>query len=93
MRASGRNDLRPLNPGPSAVGMKADTQGPFTDLTAKGHEETMHGELHRAFDQYLPSVKDYHNTIGAVLSAKIEEISGSTAASQALARHRGRDAR
>lgn len=84
----GKNELRPSNPGPIPVSQKVDTGGPFLDTTVKGHEETMHGELSRGFDNYVPSVRDYHATIGNVMSAKIDEISGSSAASQALARHR-----
>lgn len=83
----GGNELRPARP-PAPPEVKADTQGPLTDLTVDGHRETMHGELERSFDNYMPSVDDFKNTIGNVLSAKIEEISGSTAASQALHRHR-----
>lgn len=82
----GRNELRPQEE-TAAPTPKADTQGPFTDTTVRGHQETMHGELSRAFDNYVPSVQDYNNTIGGLMAAKIEEISGSTAASQALARH------
>lgn len=86
---SGPNDLRPSNPPEPPVTLKADSHGPLTDLYVKKHKETMHGELSRAFDNFVPSVTDWHNTIGNVMSAKIDEISGSTAASQALARHRG----
>ena len=87
---SGPNDLRPSDPSPPPVSLKADVQGPLTDLTAEGHKQTMHGELSRAFDNYIPSVEDWGNTIGQLMSARINEISGSTAASQALARHRNR---
>ena len=87
---TGPNDLRPSDPSPPPVSMKADVQGPLTDLTVEGHKQTMHGELSRAFDNYLPSVEDWGNTIGQLMSARINEISGSTAASQALTRHRNR---
>jgi hypothetical protein len=86
----GPNDLRPSDPSPPPVSMKADVQGPLTDLTVEGHKQTMHGELSRAFDNYLPSVEDWGNTIGQLMSARINEISGSSAASQALTRHRNR---
>jgi hypothetical protein len=86
---SGPNDLRPLDPKAPPLKLKDDVQGPLTDLTVAGHKETMHGELSRAFDNYLPSVSDWNKTIGQLLSANIERISGSSAASQALARHQG----
>lgn len=86
---TGPNDLRPSDPSAPPLDMKADAQGPLTDATAAGHKETMHGELARAFDNFVPSVNDWKTTIGNLMSAKIDEISGSTAASQALSRHRG----
>lgn len=86
---TGPNDLRPSDPQGAPVSLKADVQGPLTDLAVAQHKDTMHGELSRAFDNYIPSVDDWKTTIGNVMSAKIDEISGSTAASQALARHRG----
>lgn len=86
---AGKNDLRPLDPPEAPVHQKPDTQGPMGDMVVQRHKDTMHGELHRAFDNYLPSVRDYHSTIGQLMAAKIEEISGSSAASQALVRHQG----
>jgi len=85
---SGPNDLRPSDPTPGPA-LKADVQGPMTDLTVQRHRDTMQGELSRAFDNYIPSVEDFGATIGALMHAKIDEISGSSAASQALSRHRG----
>lgn len=85
---SGPNDIRSSDQS-GAPSVKADAQGPLTDLTMSGHRDTVQGELSRAFDNFIPSVDDYHKTIGSVMAAKIHEISGSTAASQALARHRG----
>lgn len=85
---SGPNDLRPADPMSPPLSLKADVQGPMTDLTVARHKDTMHGELARAFDNYIPSVNDFRSSIGGLLHAKIDEISGSTAASQALARHR-----
>ncbi len=83
---SGKNDLRPETTSPSSV--KEDVQGPFTDLAVDRHADTTQGELGRAFGEYSKSVGDYKNTIGSLLNAKIEEISGSSAASQAVARNR-----
>lgn len=83
----GTNDIRPENPG-TPPALKPDMQGPFTDLVVQRHADTKQGELGRAFGEFAGSVGDYKNTIGALLSAKVEEISGSTAASQAAARNR-----
>jgi hypothetical protein len=85
---SGPNDLRPADPTSFPLSLKADTQGPLTDLTVERHRETMQGELARTFDNYIPSVNDFRSSIGGLMHAKIDEISGSTAASQALTRHR-----
>lgn len=84
----GKNTIRPEEPAaPPAV--KPDLQGPFTDLTVQRHADTKQGELGRAFGEYSKSVGDFRHTMGALLNAKIEEISGSSAASQAVARNRG----
>lgn len=83
---TGTNDLRPETAPTSSV--KSDMQGPFTDLTVERHADGTQGELGRAFGEYSKSVGDYKNTVGSLLNAKIEEISGSTAASQAVARNR-----
>jgi len=85
---SGPNDIRPSDPMSPPIGLKADVQGPMTDLTVERHRDTMQGELARAFDNYIPSVNDFRASIGGLMHAKIDEISGSTAASQALTRHR-----
>jgi hypothetical protein len=83
----GKNDIRPQEPAAPAV--KPDLQGPWTDTTAQRAADTKQGELGRAFGEFSKSVGDYKHTIGSVLDAKIEEISGSSAASQAVARNRG----
>lgn len=82
----GTNDLRPEEPGPSS--MKSDMQGPFTDLVAGRHADSTQGQLGRAFGEYSKSVGDYQDTIRSHLNAKVREISGSSAASQAVARNR-----
>lgn len=86
---SGPNDLRPLDPAAPPTTLKEDVQGPLTDLTVASHYDQTQGQLSRAFDNFLPSVKDYGATIGQLMSANIERISGTSAASQALLRHRG----
>lgn len=83
----GKNNIR--DEGSPTPGVKPDLQGPFTDLAVSRHADTKQGELGRAFGEYSKSVGDYRHTIGSVLDAKIEEISGSSAASQAVARNRG----
>lgn len=85
----GKNELAPLHPSSAHPKLKEDVQGHMTDLTAQVHEQQTQGQLSRAFSQYLPSVEDYKKTMGDLLSANIERISGRSAASQALARHRG----
>lgn len=84
---AGKNDLSPLHPPEPPTRSKEDVQGPMTDLVANAHAQQTQGQLSRAFDNYVPSVKDYNQTIGAMMSANIERISGSSAASQALVRH------
>lgn len=84
---SGTNNIRPADPGQPPA-LKPDMQGPFSDLVVGRHAEGKQGVLDRGFEQYPSMVGDYKNTIGALLSAKIEEISGSSAASQAVARNR-----
>lgn len=84
----GKNNIRLDTPG-APPAQKPDVQGQFTDLAAGRHAESRQGELGRAFGEYSKSVGDYQHTIGGVLAAKIEEISGSSAASQAVARNRG----
>lgn len=86
---SGTNDLRPLDPPAPSIKMKEDAQGPMTDLTMERHLDQTQGQLSRAFDNYIPSIKDFQVTIGQLMSANIERISGSSAASQALLRHAG----
>ncbi len=86
---SGPNDIRPLDPLAPPLKQKEDVQGPWTGLTADRHADVTQGELSRAFDNYIPSVRDWKSTIGQLMSANIDRISGSSAASQALARHAG----
>lgn len=86
----GDNNLRPAEPSAEGVTLKDDhTNGHLTDTVLAGHKETMHGELSRAFDNYAPSVREWNKVIGDHLEAKITEISGSSAASQARMRHGG----
>jgi len=80
---SGLNNMQPMGENPSMQ----DRPEPFAPLTRKVHEETRQGELSRAFDQFQPSVSDFRGTIGRLLHDKVSEISGSTAAAQAVQRH------
>lgn len=83
----GKNDIRP-DRGPDLTPRPKPMEGIFTDLTKERAEDTRQGELGRAFGEFAGSVGDYKHTIGTLLSEKVEEISGSTAAAQAASRNR-----
>jgi hypothetical protein len=79
----GGNNIQPAGESPSIQ----DMPSPFTQLTHERHEDTRQGELRRSFDQFQPSVADLRGTISQLLHDKVSEISGSSAAAQAVGRH------
>jgi hypothetical protein len=82
----GRNEIQPFGEDPSTQ----DMPSPFTPLTHERHMDTRQGALSRIFSNYRPSVDDFRSTIGRLLHDKVSEISGSTAAAQAVGRHNQR---
>jgi hypothetical protein len=80
---SGTNSIQPPGESPSVQ----NHPEPFTPLTRERAEETRQGELRRAFTNFQPSVADLRGTIGRLLHDKVSEISGASAAAQAVGRH------
>ncbi len=83
----GKNNIRPEDVGTEPT-LKTDMKDWFPETSTRRAADTKQGELGRAFTHFPESVRDFRSTIGTLLSAKIEEISGSSAASQATARNR-----
>jgi hypothetical protein len=84
---TGKNNIRP-DLGPSLTPRPKPMEEPFTQLVTERAQDTRQGELGRTFGEFAGSVGDFRNTIGKLLDTKIEEISGSTAAAQAVSRNR-----